>query len=81
MKLVRLSHNAHALETSTGALLFSYERLTAVRQGGAVFLPVAAPLTVASRAHVVRFAGVDRWSLTGACDFAERCREVMAAGE
>jgi hypothetical protein len=82
MKLRRLSENSHTLDTSSGSLLFSYEGLTAVRlhdpgRSSAVFRSPGAILSVATRAHLQRFApGRIPPVLTGR-QFADLCRRVL----
>ena len=86
MRLIRLSENAHTLETAAGAILFSYEGLTAVRlhdpRGpgdgrGAVFRSPAAVLSVATRAHLQRFAPGRLPPVLSGRQFADLCRMVL----
>lgn len=77
MKLRRLSDNSHVIETAAGSLLFSYETLTAVRMHGAVFRSPGAVLSVATRAHLQRFAPGRLPPYLGARQFADLARRVM----
>ena len=56
MILKRLGAHAHVLECQNGALLFSYERLTALRYcGRQTFRAPDAIYSIATRAHLTAF--------------------------
>ncbi|MDE2100692.1 MAG: hypothetical protein KGL39_25835 [Patescibacteria group bacterium] len=80
MRLLRLGDNAYMLETPSGALLFSYELPAAVRVQNAVFRNPAAPLSIATRAHLQRFAPGRLPPVLGARQFAELTRKVLNGG-
>ncbi len=85
MRLLRLSENAHTLETAAGALLFSYEGIAAVRfnkgpgvTSAAVFRAPGAVLSVATRAHLIRFAPGPRLPpALSVRQFADLCRQIL----
>ena len=82
MRLLKIGQNAHMLETPAGALLFSYEKLTALRLGTAYYrLP--GTLTTATRAHLSRFSGSNMVVVDDKdCkSFARYARMVLEAGE
>lgn len=82
MKLNRLGPNAHTLETSAGALLFSYETLVALRIGAAYYrLPGL--LSTATRAHLSRFVqgGPAGCVMSEPAEFVRWGRLVLEAGE
>lgn len=82
MKLHRLGQNAHTLETSAGALLFSYEKAVALRLGVSVFRLPGECWTTATRAHLTRFLGGSAQGSTAAVpkDFARYTRVILEAG-
>lgn len=58
MQLFRIGENAAILETSRGAVLFSYGKLTAARRGydDTVFVNPAAVQSIATRAHIMKLS-------------------------
>lgn len=81
MRLLRLSDNAHMLETSSGALLFSYEVLVAARVRSVMLRSPSAPMSVATRAHMMRFTHGERLPSPAqdVREFAMLCRRVLSS--
>ena len=85
MRLLKLGPNAHTLETSCGAILFSYENTAAVKvldpcgEPYRVFVHCDRPMSPATRAHVERFSADTRagWTKASAAQLGEVVREVM----
>ena len=87
MRLIRLGDNAHMLETSAGAVLFSYETLTAVllydatetARGprSAAFRSPAAIMSTATRAHLQRFYPLRSPPVLSGRQFADLARRVL----
>lgn len=82
MRLLKIGQNAHMLETPAGALLFSYEKLTALRLG-TVYYRLPGVLSTATRAHLARFIGGNMVTVDdrNCKDFARFARMVLEAGE
>ncbi len=79
LRLLKLGANATSIETPTGSVLFSYETVAAVKEGGKFFTQ-AGELTTATAAHIDRFVGnsKDEWQ-EGSIELQTRAKRILGA--